>query len=206
MRKGIDVSRWQGCIDWCKASKVIDFAILKIGGSDGGLYRDKYYDTNYLGAKAHNVPVGIYFYMGSDCNTADKGRALAVNILKMLANDSYEYPVYLDVEGTNIVEKDGVTDAVYECCRTLEEAGFYVGVYGSDVSTFRDRVNADALARFDKWVARYPLENDCTVIKSCGMRQYSSTGKVEGIQGNVDLDIAYYDFPTIIKNKHLNGF
>lgn len=205
-KMGIDVSRWQGNIDWCKASKKIAFAIVKVGGSDGGLYKDSKFFNNYYGCKAHNVPVGAYFFMGCDCNTSDKGKNLAVNFLNMIKGLQFEYPVYLDVEGTNICERDGVTDAVYAFCDTVEKAGYYCGIYGSDVSTFRDRLNLDALSRFDKWVARYPLSSKCTVVKSMGMRQYSSSGIIDGIAGKVDLDEAYYDFPTIIKNKHLNGF
>lgn len=206
--RGIDVSRWQGVIDWCKASKdpACGYAILKIGGSDGGLYRDSSFDRNYYGCKAHNVPCGVYFFMGCDCNDAERGENLAVNVLSMLKGLKLEYPVYLDVENTNISQRDGVTDAVYAFCDRLEKAGYYVGIYGSDVSTFRDRLNINNLTRFDKWVARYPLTSSLTVVKSCGMRQYSSTGRVNGIQGNVDLDVCYYDFPSIMKNKHLNGF
>lgn len=208
MKKGIDVSKWQGKIDWCKASKdpQCEFVICKIGGSDGGLYRDSTFETNYNGCKGHSIPVGCYFFMGSDCNTIERGKNLAVNILNMLKGYKFEYPVYLDVEGTNICEKQGVTDAVYTICETLEKSGYYVGIYGSDVSTFRDRLNKEELTRFDKWVARYPLTSNCTVITSCGMRQYSSSGKVNGINGNVDLDVAYYDFPSIMKTKHLNGY
>ena len=207
-KTGIDVSRWQGNIDWCKASKdpLVNFCIAKIGGSDGGLYNDSKWIQNYMGCKGHNIPIGAYFFMGCDCNTAEKGKNLASNILSMLRGYQLEMPFYLDVEGTNICERDGVTDAVYAICDIIEKAGYYVGIYGSDVSTFKDRLNKDALTRFDKWVARYPLTSNLTVIKTCGMRQYSSTGRVDGIQGNVDLDVCYYDFPTIIKTKHLNGF
>lgn len=208
MKNGIDVSRWQGAIDWCKvkASGKVDFAILKIGGSDGGLYRDSSFERNYMGCKAHNIPCGCYFFMGCDCNSAERGERLAKEILNMLRGHEFEYPVYLDVENTNIVEKDGVTDAAYTICDIIEKAGYYVGIYGSDISTFKDRLNKDDLTRFDKWVARYPLSAEPTVIRSCGMRQHSSTGSVDGIKGNVDLDVAYYDFPAIIKNKHLNGY
>lgn len=208
MKKGIDISRHQGKINWCETSKdpQCEFVIAKIGGSDGGLYCDSQFINNYMGCKGHHIPIGTYFYMGCDCNTAEKGKNLASNILTMLRGYRFEYPVYLDVEETNICERDGVTDAVYTICDILERAGYYVGIYGSDVSTFRDRVNKDALTRFDKWVARYPLTSNCTVITSCGMRQYSSSGSVQGIQGKVDLDVSYYDFPTIIKNKHLNGY
>lgn len=207
-RRGIDVSRWQGKINWCEASKddQVKFVIAKIGGSDGGLYTDSQFINNYMGCKGHNIPIGCYFFMGCDCNTEERGRNLASNILAMLRGYQFEYPVYIDVEGTAITQRDGVTDAVFTICDIIEKAGFYVGIYGSDVSTFKDRLNKDQLTRFDKWVARYPLTSNLTVIKNCGMRQYSSTGRVKGMSGNVDLDVAYYDFPTIIKTKHLNGF
>lgn len=205
---GIDVSRWQGDINWCKvkSSKKVDFAIVKIGGSDGGLYKDSKFENNYYGCKGHNIPVGAYFFMGCDCNSAERGKNLATNILNMIKGYSFEYPIYIDVESTNIAEKNGVTEAVATICDIIERAGYYVGIYGSDISTFKDRLDCSKLTSYDKWVARYPLTSNCTVVKSCGMRQYSSTGKIDGINGNVDLDVAYYDFPEIMKKNHLNGF
>ena len=96
-----------------------------------------------------------------------------------------------------------MTEAVIGFCETMEKAGYYVNIYGSDIATF-DVLDTARLSAYDLWVARYP-ESGVNKHKG-GMRQYSSTGRVTGITGDVDLDYATYDYPTIIKNKHLNGF
>ena len=206
MAKGIDISRWQGRIDWCKlkASKSVDFVIVKCGGSDGCFYRDGKFDEYYYGAKGHNIPVGVYFFVGADCNNAERGRALASQILSIIKGRTYEYPVWLDVEVHNKANKQGNTDAIKSCAQIIQNSGYYVGIYGSDINTFDDMLNTPQLSAYDRWVARYPLSSKCKW--SGGMRQYSSTGSIPGIVGNVDLDESYYNYPQIMKNKHLNGY
>lgn len=207
MSKGIDVSRWQGLINWCKVkeSKLVDFAILKIGGNDGGsIYTDSQFENNYYGCKGHSIPCGCYFFLGSQVNSAERGRSVASQILNLIKGYKFEYPIYIDVEVHDKSNKQGNTDAVKEICRIIQASGFYVGIYGSDINTFDDQLISSQLTAYDKWVARYPLTSKCKY--SGGMRQYSSTGSIPGITGNVDLNESYYGFPTIMKQKHLNGF
>lgn len=206
MALGVDISRWQGVIDWCKvkATKKVDFAIIKIGGSDGSFYKDSQFENNYYGCKGHGIPCGAYFFLGADCNTTERGRTMGSQILSLIKPYKFEYPIYIDVEVHDKNNKQGNTNAVYACCDVLEKAGFYVGIYGSDINTFDEQLISAQLAKFDKWVARYPLESKCKY--SGGLRQYSSTGKIDGINGNVDLNKSYYGFPQIMKTKHLNGF
>jgi len=208
MKYGIDVSRWQGDINWCKvkASGKVAFAICKIGGNDGGsLYTDSKFANNYYGCKGHNIPVGAYFFLGSQVNTAEKGRACASQILSLIKKyPSFEFPIWLDVEVHDKKNKQGNTDAVKEICRIIQNAGYYVGIYGSDINTFDEMLNTSQLSAYDKWVARYPLSSKCKWVG--GMRQYSSTGTIDGITGSVDLDTSDYGYPEIMKAKHLNGF
>ena len=207
MSKGMDVSKWQGDINWCKvkASGKVAFAIIKVGGNDGGnIYTDAKFERNYYGAKGHNIPVGCYFFLGKQVNTTERGRAVGSQILSLIKGYKFEYPVYIDVEVHDKNNRQGNTDAVKACCDVLEKAGYYVGVYGSDINTFEEMVYKDQLKAYDKWIARYPLTSTCK--NNGGMRQYSSTGSIDGINGNVDLDESYYGFPEIMKNKHLNGF
>ena len=86
----------------------------------------------------------------------------------------------------------------------MENAGYYCGIYASDVSGFNDRLILSKLDKFDKWVARYGSKP--VVVKSYGIWQKSDSGRISGINGNVDLDEAYMDYPTIIKNAGLNGY
>ena len=85
----------------------------------------------------------------------------------------------------------------------MESAGYYVGIYASDISGFKDRLYLDQLNRYDKWVARYGSEPK--LVKSWGMWQASSKGNVPGIAGHVDLDYSRNDYNAIIRCYHLNG-
>lgn len=203
--KGIDVSRWQGDINW-KSVKAdgIEFAIIKAGGSDAGFYQDPKFEQNYKGAKDAGIAVGAYYFVGPGCTSAEDGRADANRFVKMLVEKKFEMPVYMDIETTPISSKKGATDAVIAFCEVMEAAGYYVGIYASDIYGFKDRLDVTRLARFDKWVARYGSKP--SYITEYGMWQSSETGRVNGINGNVDLDTAYKDYPTVIKKLGLNGF
>jgi GH25 family lysozyme M1 (1,4-beta-N-acetylmuramidase) len=86
----------------------------------------------------------------------------------------------------------------------MEAAGYYCGIYASDFSGFKDRLELSRLTAFDKWVANYISQPG--YVESYGMWQRSSQGRVNGITGNVDIDECYQDYPTIIKANGLNGF
>lgn len=208
-RRGIDVSKWQGNIDW-NAVKLsgTEFAIIKAGGSDAGFYTDSCYERNYDGAKAAGVPVGAYYIVGPRCLSAEDGTADAFRFLDMLKGKKFEYPVYLDWELPPAGHRLESTQAANAFCDTLERFGYYVGIYASDVAGFKERLMLKDLSKYDIWVARYGSAPDYVKAfrASYGMWQFSSTGSIPGIRGNVDLDIAYYDFPAIMKSKHLNGY
>ena len=208
-RRGIDVSWWQGYINWhqVKASG-IEFAIIKAGGSDAGLYTDPFFEYNYEQAKQAGVGLGAYYFVGPKCLTAADGEADAQRFLRLLKGKKFEYPAYLDWEAPPAGMREESTGAAIAFCKAVEDEGYYTGIYASDLSGFRERLNMRKLEAFDIWVASYGSAP--TYIKSFrstyGMWQYSSTGSVPGITGNADLDIAYYNFPEIIKTHHLNGF
>lgn len=205
MAKGIDVSHWQGVIDWLSVKESgIEFAILKAGGSDDGFYTDSTFEQNYKEAKAVGLPVGAYYFVGSLCTSRTDGIADAKRFLEIIKGKSFEYPVYIDLESTNPAAKAGATEACIGFCETMEAAGYYCGIYASDISGFRERLDISKLERFDKWVAIYGSKPN--YVKSYGVWQYSSTGKVSGIIGNVDMNEAYKDYPQIIKAAGLNGF
>jgi GH25 family lysozyme M1 (1,4-beta-N-acetylmuramidase)/LysM repeat protein len=203
--KGIDVSHWQGTIDWTKVKAAgIQFAIIKAGGSDAGFYTDSKWEANYKGAKAAGIPVGAYYFVGKDCVTAAAGKADAERFIQILKGKQLEYPVYMDNEAQPASAKAGITEATIEFCETMEAAGYYVGVYGSTYSGFKERMDDSKLTAYSHWVAQYA--DKCTYTGNYGIWQYSSKGSISGISGNVDMDLAYQDFPTIIKNGGFNGF
>ena len=115
----------------------------------------------------------------------------------------FEYPVYIDLESTSPKHRAGATEAVISFCETMEKNGYYAGVYASDISGFVDRLDLSKLDRYDKWVARYGSEPKR--VKEYGMWQKTSSGMIEGIAGRVDLDVAYMDYPAIMKRTGLNN-
>lgn len=205
MYNGIDISHWQGNIDFKKVKNSgVQFIIIKAGGSDKGFYKDSKFESFYAACKNLNIPVGCYYYVGKDCITAIDGEADAKRFIEIIKNKSFEYPTSLDIESTPKNKKQGATDAAIAFCQTLENAGYYANIYSSDISGFHDALQYERLVKFDKWVARYGKSPQ--YVKSYGMWQYSSKGKIDGITGYVDLDISYIDYPSIMKKKHLNGF
>ena len=203
--KGIDVSHWQGTIDWSKVKAAgIEFAIIKAGGSDAGFYTDSKWEENYKGAKAAGIPVGAYYFVGKDCVSAAAGKADAERFIQFLKGKQLEYPVYMDNEAQPASAKAGITEATIAFCETMEAAGFFAGVYGSTNSGFKERMDDSKLGEYTHWVAQYT--DKCTYAGNYGIWQYTSKGSVSGISGNVDLDLAYQDFPTVIKNGGFNGY
>lgn len=203
--KGVDVSHWQGPINWQEVKETgIDFAILKAGGSDDGFYKDSTFERNYADAKSVGMNVGAYYFVGKDFVSSEDGIADAKRFIELLQGKQFEYPVYVDIEITSPVDKIGVTDATISFCREMENNGYFVGIYGSDLATFFSRVDNTKLNDFARWVARYG--NEPKYVTTYGVWQYSSSGSINGILGNVDMNICYIDYPTIIKSAGLNGF
>ena len=204
--KGIDVSRWQGAIDWEKVKNDgIAFAILKAGGSDKGFYRDITFDGNYAEAKRVGIAVGAYYFVGKSCKSATDGEADARRFIEILKGKQFEYPVYIDFEAPDTSNKPGNTEAVLAFCKVMEDAGYYVGVYASEVSGFRDRLNDGQLQHISHWVARYGKKPKMNA-NVFHVWQFSSAGRVNGISGNVDMDISYIDFESCTVRNGLNGF
>lgn len=206
--KGIDISHWQGNIDFNKVkTSGIEFAILKAGGSDatnGKQYKDKKFEEYYRECKRLGIPVGAYFFVGKQFTSNIEGMKDAYYFAELLSDKQFEFPVCVDVEATSPLDRKGATNATIAFCQMMEQFGYYVSIYASDISGFVERLEYDKLTAYDKWVARYGYTPK--IVKTYGMYQYCSTGNIWGIDGNVDLDYAYYDFPAIMKNKHLNGY
>ena len=205
MMYGIDVSKWQRSIDW-KAVKQsgVDFAIIKAGGSDRGLYTDPYFEYNYNAAKAAGIPIGAYYFVGPKFWTAADGKADAKRFLARLAGKSFELPVYLDIENQNRAKKRGITDAAIAFCEYMEEHGAFIGIYGSEISTFDEMVYSSELTAYSWWIANYSRKPK----KQHLIWQYTSEGRVGGIRGNVDINEANMamlkDVMEAIKREGLN--
>lgn len=136
--------------------------------------------------------------------TAATGKTDAERFLQILKGKQLEYPVYMDNEAQPTSAKAGITEATIAFCETMENAGYFVGIYGSAVSGFKERMDDTKLTSYAHWVAQY--SSKCSYKGDYGIWQYSSKGSVDDISGNVDLDIALVDYPTIIKNGGFNGY
>ena len=114
---GIDVSRWQGSINWDSVKQTdVGFAILKAGGSDAGLYVDPTFEHNYKECKRLGIPVGCYYFVGYNCTSTADGLADAEQFLGIIREKQFEYPVYLDYEAPSPANKQGNTDAAIAFC------------------------------------------------------------------------------------------
>ena len=203
---GIDVSKWQGNFDFKKAmSEGVKFAILRGAYSCG---KDSKFDSYYNTCKSLGLPVGVYHYSMAETvkEAVEEANFLINNVLK---GKQFEYPVYMDVEDKvqRVLGKDLLTDIVIAFCDTLEKDGYYVGIYSSS-SFFKTYMHESKLERFDKWIAQW--SKSCTYKGNYGMWQFG--GETNLIRKNIvadvvcDQDYAYYDYPSIMKEKGLNGF
>ena len=205
MIKGIDISHWNGDIDFNKVKAAgIEFVIIKAGGSDRGFYTDSKFRENYEKAKAAGLFVGAYYFVGKKFYGDLSGIEDAKRFIKILQGMQFEYPVYLDVETTDARYKELATDAAIAFCSTMEAAGYYVGIYASDISGFKEKLNHSRLQNYAHWVARYG--KDPEVCKEGVIHQYSSKGAVDGIVGSVDLDKTSCDYSKYIIAGGFNGF
>ncbi len=195
-RVGIDVSKWNGEIDWDKVrNSGVEFAIVRAGyrGSvTGALVEDPYFAANMKGAAASKMPVGVYFFTQAVNEVEAVEEASAV--LRLVKEYQLDYPIFIDTEGAGGNGRaDGldVETRTLVCeafCRTIENAGYEAGVYGSR-NWYNNNLHADPLEKYCIWLAEYrsaPLYQGYYQ-----MWQYTSKGSIDGIEGNVDMNVSY---------------
>lgn len=201
---GIDVSEYQGEIDWQKVKAAgRTFAILRCGYGRYADQIDRRFEQNYKNAKAAGVHVGAYLF--SYAQTTDQAREEAENCLRFIRGKTFEYPIVYDVEtaAQRKLGKEKLSAIVRTFCETLEKHGYYAGVY-ANLDFLRSALTTDVASRFDVWLAQWASKP--TYTGAFGMWQYSATGTVSGIRGAVDLDAAYKNYPLIMRRNGLNGF
>lgn len=205
IKQGIDLSRWNIVTSFDDVKNDgIDFCILRIGGSNGGFYKDPKFELYYKAAKKAGLKVGCYYDTGKDFISHANGYDAARHMLTLLKDHEFDYPVYADIETVATVHRTGATDAAISFCTALENGGYFSGIYASDISGFKDRLELKRLeGRFSLWVARYGKKPE--YVSDFSMWQKSSKGDIKGIMTNVDLNECYVNFPSIIKKAHLNN-
>lgn len=193
--RGIDVSKYQGNIDWgAVAASGINFAIIRVGyrgSSSGALIQDPNFKKNISGATKAGIKVGLYFFT----QAVNEAEAVEEASMAMSLASGYKvtYPIFIDTERAsdgraNGLSKSARTAVVKAFCQTIRNGGYKAGVYASK-SWYANQLNASALNGYCIWVAQY--NSSCTYSGKYDMWQYSSKGSVSGIKGNVDMNISY---------------
>lgn len=202
IKYGIDVSEHQGDIDWTAFHT--DFAIIRAGYGRELSQKDKMFEQNYIGAKANGLPCGAYWY--SYAMSEEEARKEAAVCLEVLKGKQFEYPIYFDVEEqkTLALGKDKVSAIITAFLTELEKAGYFCGLYMS-AYPLKNYVTDTVRRRYAVWVAHYDVDKP-DYNGQYGIWQKSSHGKINGINGNVDINNCYVDYPAIIKNRGDNGF
>lgn len=199
--KGIDVSKWQGNIDFDLVRKNgAKFVIIRAGS---GKKPDPMFKRNYDLAKRAGLHVGAYWY--SYANSVEDAIKEAETMHSVIKGLRFEYPIWYDVEETSQFAKGTkfINAIIYAFCQKLEAYGFYVGVYMSKAYATSNLYDTTK-QRFDTWIAQY--NSKCTYEDVYGMWQYSGSGKINGINGSVDLDYSYKDYKKIMIKTGLNGY
>ena len=194
---GIDVSSWNKKIDWQKVADAgVKFAIIRCGyrgASSGSLVRDENFEDNIAGAQMHGIKTGIYFYS----QAMNESEAIEEASMACSMADKYklELPIYIDSElssggkgRADDLDSDTRTQVLLAFMKTVESTGNSTGVYAS-VKWFSSRVDASEFDKYHVWLAQYRDAPDYD--GNYDMWQYSSKGKVDGIETNVDLDTSY---------------
>lgn len=194
MKTVIDVSEWQGKIDWEKVKPHISGAILRCGyGSDLEKQDDAQFKRNADECTRLGIPFGVYLY--SYAKTNDKAKSEAEHVLRLVKPYKLSFPVYYDLEEAG-TEKGAIDRAVI-FGDIIEKAGYWCGVY-ANLNWWNNYLKG--LERFTKWVAQYNTQCDYKGA-NLDVWQYSSMGTVPGIKGNVDMNYCYRDFTAEILGK-----
>ena len=193
---GIDVSKWQGNIDWTAVKAAgIEFAIIRVGyrGSQTGvLVEDPYFRQNINGATGAGIKVGIYFF--TQAITEAEAVEEASMALSLTQGYNLAYPIFVDSENgsgnarANGLDKATRTACVSAFCKTIQNAGRKAGVYASK-SWYNSKLDTSQLNNYCIWVAQY--NSECTYTGRYSIWQYTSKGSIPGINGNVDLNRSY---------------
>ena len=193
---GIDVSTWQGTIDWNKvAASGIEFAMIRAAYGHTGI--DDEFAHNIENAANAGIHCGAYLY--SYARSEEEAKLEAQHFLNVIAPYSLAYPVAFDMEEGSLTSlgKEQLTAIALAFCQTVKDAGYYVCIY-SNLYWLDNYLDTGLLADFDIWLAQW--YDRPTYTGNFGIWQYTSKGSVDGIGTAVDMNISYRDYPAIIAN------
>ena len=189
-RQGIDVSRWNGTIDWTRVKNAgIKYAIIRCGYGDNLTSQDDIqWARNVAQCEKLGIPYGAYIY--SYATTVKQAQSEADHCIRLLKGHNPKYPIYLDLEDSSIsgLSNAQLASITQAWATKIKAAGYTPGVYSSKY-WWTNKLTSSVFNNYQKWVAQWNTK--CTYTGTYQMWQYSSTGKVNGINGNVDMDYAY---------------
>lgn len=198
--KGIDVSRYQGNINWSKvAADGVEYAFIRAGirgSTEGNLVEDQYFESNMKGALNHDIAVGVYFF--SQAITEAEAVEEASMVLDLIAPYEVTYPIVIDIEEvtsdnarTKNLTQEEYTKNCIAFCETIKNAGYTPMIYGN-LKSFMIMLDMEQLEDYEKWFAYY---NDPVYFPyQFSIWQYSSEGAVGGISTDVDMNVCMKKF------------
>ena len=191
---GIDISKWNGVIDFEKVKSCgIDFVIIRAGFGISGI--DPCFRRNYKAARNAGLHVGAYWY--SYAKTRAELQNEISSFMNVINGLAFDMPIYWDIEEKWVI--NNINYVIPTVCNALESAGYFSGYYTS--ASINSTVTTENKKRYTSWIAHWGK----TPGTYNPMHQHSSTGKISGINGDVDLDYCTSNFPSIITKKGLNN-
>jgi GH25 family lysozyme M1 (1,4-beta-N-acetylmuramidase) len=196
MLKGCDVSSHNGNIDWGKVKSQIDFAIIRLGYGDNiERQDDSYFIKNVNGCINNNIPFGVYIYSYALNLSGNESIQSEVDHTKKMLSKISKKPfcVYIDMEDDSTIKlgKTMLTNFALEFCKQIKNAGYRAGVYANE-NWFRNYLQVSTIASYGYsiWCAKYST-NKPNITSNYDIWQCSSTGRINGINGNVDINYMY---------------
>lgn len=198
--KGIDVSRYQGNINWKEVKEdEIDYAMIRLGYrgyGTGQIVEDECAKANLAGANEAGIKAGVYFF--SQAVTKEEAVEEAEYVLDMIKKYKIDYPVVFDTEEisgdtsrTETLTAKERTDIAIAFCERIKDAGYTPMIY-ANIKWFTTALELERLEAYDKWFAYY--DDVLYFPYHICMWQYADSGKVAGIAGNVDINISFQDY------------
>lgn len=204
LMNGIDVSKWQGTIDFQKVKDAgVQFVMMRDGFGRFSGQEDAFFERNYKEARRVGLLVGAYHY--SYAKTPEEAREEARYCQSLLKGKKFEFPIAFDMEEKSVAAlgKEKVSEIAKAFCEELERVGYYVCIYANK-SWLLSNFTPDIFEKYDIWLAHWVNITDFS--KPYGMWQYTSDGQVNGVNGRVDMDFAYKNYPNIMQVNGLNGY
>lgn len=204
--KGIDLSYAQNKVDYSKLKEQgIEFAILRCGYGKDLSQKDKMFEIHYKGCKDVGIKVGSYLY--SYCTSVENAEPEAKNCLEFIKDKSFELPIFYDLEEqrTCNLGKTKVTQIAKTFCEIIEKANYKTGIY-ANLNWFKNYIEVNEIINkgYKIWLAQWASKP--TADFKIDYWQYSSKGQVQGISGNVDMNICYdnLEIENTTENKKTN--